>query len=106
MKGKELFDYSSGTIVQITDFGGIDMKGVGASDLLHLVLFKDGANTSTLFTGADTNERLSLELDVHYRKRGSLLNGISPNGVYLGTYHEFQHLNDNLIEKYGINTKQ
>jgi len=95
--GTELFTYTSGTMYQITDFGGIDMSDMGPSDCLHLVLFRDSANTSTLFSGTDaTGVRISCELDIHYRKRGS--NGTSN---YLGSYFEYQHLGKDYENQYG-----
>ena len=99
--GSPIFDYSSGTIVQIATFGNIDMKGMLASSMLHCVLFRDSANASSLFSGADTaaGDHTSLEFDIHYRKRSG------DDKIYLGTYHEFSHLKPEYQKLYNIDNK-
>ena len=48
------FTYVSGTMNQITGFGGLTPPvGAGVSLILQLRLLRDSANASTLFTGAD-----------------------------------------------------
>lgn len=47
------FTYTSGVINQISAFPDIDLSTAGISDLLTIVFFRDTANTSTIFTGAD-----------------------------------------------------
>ena len=106
LTGSEAFDYTSGTIVQITEFGEIDMSDMTASDMMHFVIWSDTANTSGEFSGSDANDRLLLEFDVHFRRRGSYVitdgKERSQTGVYLGTYHEFQHLGEEYVPKYGV----
>jgi len=62
-----MFTYSSGDFGQITKFADISGTGVGISDMLQVRLFRDSANTSTLFAGGDpyTVGALGVELDVH-----------------------------------------
>ena len=72
-KDANTFSYSSGAIVQITEFGDIDMTGVdGVSDLVHFILFRDSANSSGEFGGADPNGSgvIALEFDIHYVRDG------------------------------------
>lgn len=106
LAGTEVFTYTSGTIAQITSFGEIDMTDMRAADLVHVVLFKDSANTSGEFAGADNDDRLSYEMDVHYRKRGAYVQrgGVNVSGedVYLGTYHEFAHIRPEYLKQYNI----
>jgi len=106
LTGEESFTYSSGTIVQITDFGEIAMKGVGLSDMIHMALWKDTDNESTLFAGSDANARTALELDIHYRKRGSYVDkdgaNISEQDTFLGSYFEYQHLDPKYRKQYNI----
>jgi len=63
------FTYSSGTLFQISSFGEIDTTGLTLSDHIHYVLFRDSANTSTEFAGADPSalEEFVVEFDVHYQ---------------------------------------
>jgi|GEM_PF-2450206 len=61
--------YSSGTINQITGFGSIaPPEGYGeVSDIVQIRLYRDVANTSTLFGGADaaTGNAKAVSLDMH-----------------------------------------
>jgi hypothetical protein len=51
-----IFTYSSGTLVQITDFGVLTVPGtVALSDILQIKLYRDYTNVSTLFGGAETS---------------------------------------------------
>lgn len=63
------FTYTSGVLEQISSFPAIDMTGYALSDMIHFVLFRDTANTSTLFAGADTTGNIELvtEFDVHFQ---------------------------------------
>ena len=68
------FTYTSGTILQITDFPDIDMSSIdGVSSFIDFKLFRDTLNTSTLFDGADplTGTALLKEFDIHYRRDAS-----------------------------------
>ena len=61
------FEYSAGVLDQITDFPDIDLTNAGISDLLTCVLWRDSANASGLFDGADPSALVELvtDLDVH-----------------------------------------
>lgn len=65
----ELFPYVSGEIMQICQFPDIDTTGMDISDTIHFVLFRDTANTSGLFAGADPSSEIehSIEFDIHYQ---------------------------------------
>lgn len=66
----ESFTYSSGTILQITTFGDIDMTGIDTvSDFIDFKLYRDTNNVSTLFAGADpySGTALAKEFDIHYQ---------------------------------------
>lgn len=99
--GNEIFTYSSGNIVQITEFGEIDMSDMNASDTLQFCLWRDDDNDSGLFAGNDPSSitELALELDVHYRKR------TGDSKIYLGSYFEYYHLKPEYEDQYGINKK-
>lgn len=63
--------YSSGTISQLTEFGEITKPTTDTlSSILQIRLFRDSANTSTLFAGADpyVGAVQALEFDIHYEK--------------------------------------
>ena len=47
------YTYTSGVLAQITKFAEIDISDLTISGTLDLVLFRDSANTSTLFAGVD-----------------------------------------------------
>lgn len=47
------FTYTSGVLPQITEFVEIDLSGATISASLDVVVFRDTANVSTLFAGAD-----------------------------------------------------
>lgn len=47
------FSYSSGVLPQISSFPEIDMSDLAISAQVNVVLFRDSANTSTLFAGVD-----------------------------------------------------
>lgn len=50
------FTYSAGNLNQITKFGSITPpEGAGLSDLLHIKLFRDVANESSEFSGAEVD---------------------------------------------------
>lgn len=61
------FNYASGNLTQISEFPTIDLTGVGISDFIHFVLFRDAANTSGEFAGADpsSSAELNFEFDIH-----------------------------------------
>ena len=65
-----VFTYTSGTLAQITAWPTIDMTGYKISDSVQYRIFRDTANASTLFTGADayTGNALAVEFDVHHLK--------------------------------------
>jgi len=48
-----LFTYTAGTILQITTFGSIQ-AAPGVSNCVDCILYRDSANASGLFAGADT----------------------------------------------------
>ena len=66
-KVSNAFTYTDGALMQITQFGGIDMTGYKLSDLIAFVLFRDSLNTSGLFSGADPSslDELLFYFDVH-----------------------------------------
>jgi len=99
--GDSLFEYTSGSMVQITTFGEIDMSNMRASDMLQLCLWRDDDNDSGLFDDEDQSNitELVLELDVHYRKRSG------DEKIFLGTYHEFYHLKGEYEKMYNIDKK-
>lgn len=49
----DAFTYSSGTLYQITAFAEVDISDMGLSDTFDIVFFRDSANASGLFAGAD-----------------------------------------------------
>jgi len=62
-----MFPYTSGNLVQLSTFPDIDVSSLTVSDFLHFVLFRDSANTSTLFSGSDPSSETELifEFDIH-----------------------------------------
>ena len=60
------FTYSSGSIIQISEFDEIDMTNATISCLLEFKLWNDTANTSTEFAGAVAKAVLFKEFDAHY----------------------------------------
>jgi len=48
-----VFTYTSGTLAQITRFDEIDISSLTISGSIDFVLFRDSANVSGLFSGAD-----------------------------------------------------
>ena len=64
------FTYTSGNLLQITEFPEIAAPaGEGVSAICDVRMFRDNANTSGKFAGADpyTVEAQVKEFDVHYR---------------------------------------
>jgi len=64
----EVFTYTSGTILQITDLAEITPPaGDGVSDILQLRLIRDTDNDSGLFAGTDplTGDVAAVNMDVH-----------------------------------------
>jgi len=61
------FEYSSGVLNQISDFPDIDLSNAGISDLLTIQFFRDTANATGLFAGADPSALVeyATDLDVH-----------------------------------------
>jgi hypothetical protein len=68
-----IITYTSGTISQLTEFGSI-VKTVPdtLSSILQIRLFRDSANATTEFDGADPYVGIAqaLEFDIHYIKDG------------------------------------
>ena len=64
-----VFTYTSGSICQISGFPDIDMYGLTISSIIDIKLWRDTANTSTLFAGADpvATDALLKEYDIHYQ---------------------------------------
>jgi len=62
-----VFTYTSGNMVQISGFPSIDVSSLTVSDFIHFVLFRDSANTSTLFSDIDpsSSAELIFEFDLH-----------------------------------------
>jgi len=66
------FSYSSGNLNQITKFNKITPPaGAGLSDLVHIKLFRDVANESTEFTGAEDDAKTQDDayansFDIHF----------------------------------------
>ncbi len=63
--------YTSGTILQISNFPLIDMTGIDTvSGFVDFKLYRDTANASGLFAGADpySGSALSKEFDIHYQR--------------------------------------
>lgn len=74
LTGTELFTYTAGTILQITDFGEIDASSLtGVSAFIDFKLYRDSNNASGQFAGADpyAGDALSKEYDIHYRRDSS-----------------------------------
>lgn len=67
-----LFTYpGSGDFAQITEFDAIDTSSIDmTSCIVDFILYRDSANTSTLFAGADTYAATAnlKEFDFHYQK--------------------------------------
>ena len=67
-----VFNWSSGTLNQITKFGSITPPtGAGLSDLLLVKIWRDVANESTLFTGAEVDANVqdnvaAYSFDIHF----------------------------------------
>lgn len=63
------FTYVSGNLIQITDFGDVSTSGMGVSDMIHWVLWRDTTNASGLFAGADPVNvgQTVFEFDVHFQ---------------------------------------
>ena len=64
-----VFTYVSGGLFQISSFGNIDMTGYQISDCIQFVIFRDSANASGQFAGADPSALVEhvVEFDVHYQ---------------------------------------
>ena len=68
-KRNNAFEYTGGTIAQITNFPVIDTTGMLNSDVIHFVFFRDSNNTSGIFDGADPSGITEIvhEFDVHFQ---------------------------------------
>jgi len=66
------YTWSSGSLNQITKFGSITPpEGAGLSDLVHIKIFRDVSNESTLFTGAEVDVNVqdnaaASSFDIHF----------------------------------------
>ena len=62
-----VFTYTSGVLEQITGFPDLDAAALTISDNIHWCLWRDTANLSGLFAGADPSARIEhvREFDVH-----------------------------------------
>lgn len=62
--------YTSGDLAQLTEFPPIDMTGRTISCGIHIALFRDTANVSGLFAGADpvATAQLVHEFDFHWKR--------------------------------------
>ena len=62
--------YTSGTIEQITTFAEITVPTLAVSDFIITVLFRDSANTSGEFSGADPSgvAEYATDLDLHMKR--------------------------------------
>lgn len=71
-KESNAFTYASGTIHQITSFPEIDMDGLGLSDCIQLVVFRDSNNATNLFAGSDPSGLTEYiwEFDIHFQHDG------------------------------------
>lgn len=67
--------YASGVLEQISGFPEIDLSGYTLSDNIHFCFWRDSANVSSQFSGADPSALVEhvREFDVHYQidSRGS-----------------------------------
>ena len=66
-----IFTYSSGSIMQLTNWLPIAAPANETlSSVLDVILYRDSANASTLFTGADpyTGSAAAKEFDIHYQR--------------------------------------
>jgi len=63
-----VFTYSANVLEQITTFPDISMRDVTISDNIHFCLWRDTANASSLFSGADPSSIAEhvREFDIHY----------------------------------------
>jgi len=66
-KLSNLYTYTSGTLIQITKFPEIDMSDMGLSDMIHFAFFRDVANDSGEFGGAESGPatEMAFEYDVN-----------------------------------------
>ncbi len=68
--GTHAFTYTSGSIMQLTEFDITVPVGIDAvSSMLDIKFYRDTNNTSTEFAGADplTGNALAKEFDIHYQ---------------------------------------
>ncbi len=65
---QHVFTFSSGVLEQITTFGDINLADSTISDTIHFCLWRDTANASGLFAGADPSslDEHIREFDIHY----------------------------------------
>ncbi len=63
-----IYTYVAGELFQKTEFPAIDMTGVTISDVIDCIIFRDSANASGEFDGADpyTVAARSVEFDIHH----------------------------------------
>jgi len=66
------YEWTTGSLNQITKFDSITPpEGAGLSDLVHIKIFRDVANESTLFTGAEVDVNVqdnvaASSFDIHF----------------------------------------
>lgn len=67
-----LFTYSGGSLLQVTEFPPLPTAGLGLSASVEFKLYRDSANASGRFAGADPylGAALLKELDLHYQGNG------------------------------------
>jgi hypothetical protein len=65
----EVFTYTSGTILQVTNFPAISVSDFSSSECLDIRLYRDSINTSGLFAGNDpvANDVTVKFIDVHFK---------------------------------------
>lgn len=71
IKSSNRFTYSSGNLLQFTEFPTISMLGItSVSAVIHFALFRDSNNTSTLFADVDPSSitEYTFEFDIHYER--------------------------------------
>jgi len=64
----QAFTYTAGSILQVSSWPEIDTTGLGISAFIDIKIYRDTANTSTEFAGADplTGDWLMKDFDLHF----------------------------------------
>lgn len=74
------FTYTAGVLAQITMFPEIDISSLGLSGTVNIALFRDSANTSTLFAGVDP---VATDVTVVYTDAHTQFNSLGSREEYV-----------------------